>query len=109
MSIVLTPFLSFHVEQAEAAGLNVLSLAAEEAEKNPTPELALREEARQCEARVDWAGAEACYHKVLALARTLGHCDKALAAAGDPDEASNAFAQSQNLWCEIGLPELADR
>ena len=60
-------------EQVEAAALNALGAAAEEAEKNPTPELELKQEAAECEAHGDWAGAEACCRKVLALEEAAGN------------------------------------
>jgi len=60
-------------EQVEAAALNALAAAAEEAEKNPTPELELKQEAAECEAHGDWAGAEACYRKVLVLEEAAGN------------------------------------
>jgi tetratricopeptide (TPR) repeat protein len=60
-------------EQVEAAAINALQLAMEEAEKNPTPALVLGMEAGECEARGDWAGAEACYRKVLALQDATGN------------------------------------
>ena len=60
-------------EQMEAAALKALELAAEEAEKNPSPSLVLKQEAGAREARGDWAGAEACYRKVLALEEATGN------------------------------------
>ena len=55
-------------EQAEAAALQMLSLAGEEAEHNPSPELLLTEQARVCEERGAWGDAEALYRKLLAMA-----------------------------------------
>jgi len=62
-----------NAEQIEAAALDVLAAAAEQAEKNPTPQLTLRQEAGECEARGDWVGAEARYRKVLALEEATGN------------------------------------
>lgn len=55
-------------EQAEAAAFEALCLASEEAERNPSPELLLAEQARACEDRGGWAEAETIYRKILALA-----------------------------------------
>ena len=60
-------------EQVEAAALSALQIAAEEAEKNPTPDLELRLQAREFEAHGDWPGAEACYRKVLAIQEATGN------------------------------------
>jgi hypothetical protein len=57
-----------HGEQAEAAALQMLSLAAQEAERNPTPELELAVEAGECEARGAWDDADAIYRRLLAMA-----------------------------------------
>ena len=57
--------------------MQVFLLAAEHAGKNPTPELSLREEACECEARRDWAGAEAIYRKLLAMAESSDHAPHA--------------------------------
>jgi tetratricopeptide (TPR) repeat protein len=54
-------------EQVEAAALEILATAAEHAEKHPTPQLTLQQEASTCLARGDWTGAESCYRQVLAL------------------------------------------
>jgi tetratricopeptide (TPR) repeat protein len=62
-----------NTEQVEAAALVAMAAAAAEAEKNPTPELELKQEAGECEAHGDWAGAEACYRKVLALEQATGN------------------------------------
>ena len=63
-----------NVEQAEAAALEAMQLAAEEAEKNPPPERALQEAVSQCEVQGDWAGAEAGYRQLLALQVAAGNC-----------------------------------
>ena len=51
----------------EAAALDALLIAAEEAEKNPTPQILLKQEIAERETRNDWPGVESLYHKVLAL------------------------------------------
>ncbi len=60
-------------EQMEASALAIFAAAAEDAEKNPTPQLTLKMEAGGCEGRGDWQGAEACYRKVLALEESTGN------------------------------------
>ena len=62
-----------HTEQAEAAALHAMTLAAGEAERNPTPSLQLKREAAECENRRDWVGAEAAYRKVLPLEEATGN------------------------------------
>lgn len=57
----------------EAAALRAFQMAMDEAEKNPTPQILLKEEAAQCEARGDWPGAESRYHKALALEKPTGN------------------------------------
>jgi hypothetical protein len=59
-------------QQMEAAILNALLLAAEAAEKNPSPSILLKLEAAECEARADWAGAVTCRRKVLAVEQATG-------------------------------------
>jgi len=65
--------LANNAEQVEAAALDALRIAAEQAEKNPSPELLFKMEAGDCEARGDWAGAEACYRKVLSIQEAAGN------------------------------------
>lgn len=65
--------LANDAEQVEAAALDALRIAAEEAEKNPSPELVFKMEASDCEARADWAGAEAAYRKVLSIQEATGN------------------------------------
>ena len=60
-------------EQAEAAAVDLLNRAAEWAEQHPTPESALTSRAWECEARGDWAGAEAAYRERLALEEATSH------------------------------------
>ena len=77
--------------------------AAEQAEKNPTPQLVLKQEAGECEARGDWAGAEVRYRKVLALEQATGndgaiskaHCDlsRLFLLVGDSKQA-DAYARA---------------
>src|ERR1041384_1634036 len=55
-------------EQAEAAALQMFRRAAEEAERNPSPELLLMEQARACQERGDWGVAESIHRKLLAMA-----------------------------------------
>jgi tetratricopeptide (TPR) repeat protein len=59
-------------QQMEAAALNALLLAAEAAQKNPSPSILLKQEAAECETRGDWAGAETCRRKVLAAEEATG-------------------------------------
>jgi hypothetical protein len=54
-------------EEATQAAFSAFAMAAEEAARNPTPDLKLAQEASDCEQRRDWAGAEAAYRKRLAL------------------------------------------
>jgi hypothetical protein len=54
--------------EAEAAGMELLALAAQQAAADPTPESSLLDEATCCEATADWGGAEAAYRQVLARA-----------------------------------------
>jgi tetratricopeptide (TPR) repeat protein len=51
--------------QMEAAAISALTAATELAEKNPTPDLELKQRADDCESRGDWAGAEARYRQAL--------------------------------------------
>ncbi len=60
-------------EAAQGAAMEALVLAAEEAERHPTPSLVLKQEAAECESKRDWAGAEAGYRKVLALEEATGN------------------------------------
>jgi hypothetical protein len=60
-------------EQVEAAAVSAFQIVVEEAEKNPSPALVIGMEAGECEARGDWAGAEACHRKVLALQEATGN------------------------------------
>ena len=87
-----------NAEQVEAAALDILAAAAEHAEQNPTPQLTLRLAAGECEARGDWAGAEACYRKVLALEEATGNCSLI----------SNTHLDLSNLFRLIGDLEQAD-
>jgi tetratricopeptide (TPR) repeat protein len=87
-----------NAEQAEAAALSALAAAAEEAQVNPTPELTLKGEAGESEARGDWAGAETCYRKVLALEE----------AAGKAGLISKAHYDLSQLFQLIGDLEKAD-
>ena len=52
---------------AAQAAMAALALAGMEAMTSPTPDILLLERAAECEARQDWAGAEAAYREVLAL------------------------------------------
>ncbi len=54
-----------NVEQMEAATLQMLSAAAAQAQRNPTPEQAIYLAVRECEARGDWPGAEAGYRAII--------------------------------------------
>jgi len=68
-----TGMLGNNPEQFEAAALEAFRVPLWEAEKNPAPELALGQEAGECEARADWAGAETCYRKVLSMQEATGN------------------------------------
>jgi tetratricopeptide (TPR) repeat protein len=57
-----------NAEQAESAALEAFMLAAQRAEKNPSPDLELMKEATACEERGDWPGAESRYRQLVALA-----------------------------------------
>jgi hypothetical protein len=59
-------------EDAQNAALQALLMAGEEALRNPTPSLRLKEEVGQCEERGDWADAETACRKVLALEESSG-------------------------------------
>ena len=61
-----------NAEQAEAAAIQALSLAGEQALRNPTPELELGREADVLESKGDWAGAEATRRKILVLEESSG-------------------------------------
>lgn len=60
------------VELAETLAVNLLQRAGEWASQNPSPGLDLKEQARLCEARADWTGAEAAHRKCLVWAREQG-------------------------------------
>lgn len=60
------------MEDAEAAVMEFLALAAQ-APDEPTPESLLLDEAKRCEATADWAGAEAAYRRMLARAQSENH------------------------------------
>ncbi len=54
-------------EEAQAAAMKALMLAAQEGMKHPTPCLLLKQKANDCEEAGDWSGAEAAYREVLVL------------------------------------------
>ena len=54
-------------EEADRIAMQALMMAAEEAQRNPTPSVIAKEEAAECESQSDWAGAEAAYRRALAL------------------------------------------
>jgi tetratricopeptide (TPR) repeat protein len=60
-------------DQATQAALTALMMAAAEAERNPTPDLKMAQEAQECESAGDWAGAEAAYRQRLALKDASEH------------------------------------
>jgi tetratricopeptide (TPR) repeat protein len=62
-----------NTEQAEAAALKLLQMAAEEAERNPTPEILLYQEAIEAEARGNWGLVEEKRRRVLALHEASGN------------------------------------
>ena len=84
--------------QMKASALEMFAAAAEEAEKNPTPQLTLKLEAGNCERRGDWQGAEACYRKVLALEESTGN----------HGAISKAHYDLSNLFLLLGDLEKAD-
>jgi tetratricopeptide (TPR) repeat protein len=57
---------------AELAALNVASLAAQQAQEHPSPDLFLRLEAQRCEEQADWEGAQIAYQKELGRAIGAG-------------------------------------
>jgi tetratricopeptide (TPR) repeat protein len=59
-------------EDAQAAAMEALMFAAAEAEANPSPHLIQMEEAANCEAKGDWAGAEAAHKRVIEMQRASG-------------------------------------
>jgi len=62
-----------NAQEEQSAAMQTLMMVTEEATKNPTPNLLLKNEAHTCESQGDWAGAEAAYRKVLALEESLGN------------------------------------
>jgi tetratricopeptide (TPR) repeat protein len=62
-----------NTEQMEAAALNAMAIVTEEAQKNPTPQMLLKQEAAECESRGDWHAAETCYHKIVPLEVATGN------------------------------------
>jgi tetratricopeptide (TPR) repeat protein len=58
-------------DEAQNAAMQALFLASQEAIRNPTPSLLLKEKASDCEEKGDWVGAEAAYREVLALEESL--------------------------------------
>jgi tetratricopeptide (TPR) repeat protein len=62
-----------NTEQMEAAALNAMAMAVQEAQKNPTPQMLLKQEAVECEARGDWQAAESCYRRILPLEEATGN------------------------------------
>ena len=79
-------------EQMEAAALNALAIATSEAEKNPSPELILLQQAADCEARGEWSAAEAKHREVLKLAED----------AGQPASTASAYYHLSKLFLLIG-------
>jgi len=84
---------------ADEAAMKALMLATEEAMKHPTPSLQLAAEADACETAGDWPGAEAAYHRVLAIQESTG--DFGLIAKPQLD--------LSNLFCLLGRLEDAWR
>jgi len=60
-----------NVEEANAAAMEVLFLAAEEALKNPTPSLLLQGEIDELEGKGNWTEAETVRRRILSLKETL--------------------------------------
>ena len=87
-------------DEAQAVALQALMMAAEEAERNPTPDLLLIADAERCEVAGDWAGAEAARRKVLALRESeLAQADARSERAGD----STAAQPDDERWRAFGL------
>jgi len=90
------------IEEARGAAFEAFRLAAEEAERHPTPSLRLQLEAGACEDGRDWAGAEAAYRAVLRLEEEAGkpmplalahlHLSKLLRLVGRLEEAGQSAA-----------------
>jgi len=60
-------------EEANAAAMQALMMAAEEAVKNPTPSLLLKQKADDLETQRDWSGAETVRREVLAVEEASGN------------------------------------
>ena len=60
-------------EDAQAAAMKALFLAAEEAQRNPSASMKFTVKAAECERNHDWAGAEAAYRKVLRRQEAAGN------------------------------------
>jgi tetratricopeptide (TPR) repeat protein len=85
-----------NVEQVESAALEALTLACEWAEKNPSPELTLINQAAACEDRGDWSGAESRYRQLLEMAQT----------SNDFSQLTNANLKLCRLFSLLGRNEL---
>jgi tetratricopeptide (TPR) repeat protein len=83
---------SNNAEQMEAAALKALAIAAAAAEKNPTPDLILLQQAADCETLGDWTTAEAKHREVLKLAED----------AGQPASIASAYYHLSKLFQLIG-------
>jgi tetratricopeptide (TPR) repeat protein len=63
-------------QDANAAAMQALAMAAAEQLRNPSPEVLLMDEADDLESKGDWPAAEAVRRKVLALEESSGHSGK---------------------------------
>jgi tetratricopeptide (TPR) repeat protein len=86
-----------NAEQAEGAAANILGLAAEWAEQNPSPELVLMNEAGQCERTGDWSGAESRFQQLVAMAE----------AASEMHRLAHAQLKLCSLFLLLNRPEPA--
>jgi hypothetical protein len=62
-----------NMEEAEMAAMQALFMAAEDAIKNPTPSLVLKQEAAEHEDKGEWTEAETSRRKVLAIEEASGN------------------------------------
>jgi tetratricopeptide (TPR) repeat protein len=85
-------------EEAQNAAMQALFLAGQEALRNPTPSLLLKEKARNCEERGDWVGAEAAYREVLTLEESGGHSGMIAKAHMDLSRLLRSLGRLEEAW-----------